>query len=149
MIDEGYITDDDVSLQSIRSFLRDHPDTKREVLNHNPSYVFFRVLDTGPLGNIEVPLTPGRSLALDDRLFPKGALVFIRCQKPIMGRDGRIAEWVPFSRFLLNQDTGGVIKGTGRADIFWGSSPYAELAAGHLQHKGDLYFLVEKPGYKK
>jgi membrane-bound lytic murein transglycosylase A len=147
MIDEGYIQDDDVSLQSIRSFFRDHPDTKIEILYHNPSYVFFRVLDTGPLGNIGVPLTPGRSLALDDRLFPKGALVFIHCQKPIMGRDGRIAEWVPFSRFLLNQDTGGVIKGTGRADIFWGSSPYAELAAGHLQHKGDLYFLLEKPLY--
>jgi len=149
MIDEGYIKDENVSLQSIRSFFRDHPDTKREVLNHNPSYVFFRVLDTGPLGNIGVPLTPGRSLALDNRLFPKGALVFIRCQKPIMGKDGGIVEWVPFSRFLLNQDTGGVIKGTGRADIFWGSSPYAELAAGHLKHKGDVYFLVEKPGYKK
>ncbi len=145
MIDKGYINSDNLSLQTIRSYLNDHPDIKEEILNYNPSYVFFRFLDNGPLGNIGVPLTPGRSLALDDRLFPKGALVYIRCQKPIMGKDGNIAKWVPFARFLLNQDTGGVIKGTGRADIFWGSDPYAELAAGHLKHEGDLFFLVKKP----
>jgi membrane-bound lytic murein transglycosylase A len=146
MIDKGYIQDQDLSLQTIRSFLKAHPDIKEEILSYNPSYVFFRFLDTqGPLGNIGVPLTPGRSLAVDDRLFPKGSLVFIRCEKPIAGQDGEIVEWVPFSRFLLNQDTGGVIKGTGRADIFWGSDPYAELAAGHLKHRGDVYFLVQKP----
>lgn len=135
MIDKGYIDSDNLSLQTIRSYINDHPDIKEEILNYNPSYVFFRFLDNGPLGNIGVPLTPGRSLALDDRLFPKGALVYIRCQKPIMGKDGNISKWTPFSRFLLNQDTGGVIKGTGRADIFWGSDPYAELAAGHLKHE--------------
>ncbi len=62
-----------------------------------------------------------------------------------MAKDGDIAEWTPFSRFLLNQDTGGAIKGAGRADIFWGSDPYAEFAAGHLKDKGELYFLVKKP----
>jgi membrane-bound lytic murein transglycosylase A len=146
MIDKGYIQDEDLSLQAIRSFLKDHPDIEEEILSYNPSYVFFRLLDTqGPMGNIEVPLTPGRSLALDDMLFPKGSLVFIRCEKPIVGEDGEILDWVPFSRFLLNQDTGGVIKGTGRADIFWGSDPYAELAAGHFKHRGVIYFLVQKP----
>ena len=145
MIDKGYIAADNLSLQAIRSYLNDHPQIKEEILNYNPSYVFFRLLDNGPIGNIGVPLTPGRSLALDDRLFPKGALVYIHCQKPIIGEDGNIAGWVPFSRFLLNQDTGGVIKGTGRADIFWGSDPYAELAAGHLKHRGEIYFLVKKP----
>jgi len=145
MIDRGYIEPDDLSLQRIKSYLKDHPDVKDEVLNYNPSYVFFRLLDNGPFGNIAVPLTPGRSLALDDRLFPKGALVYIRCQKPIMGKDGNITGWTPFCRFLLNQDTGGVIKGTGRADIFWGSDPYAELAAGHFKHQGELFFLVKKP----
>jgi len=145
MIDSGYITADNLSLQTIRSYIKQNPEIKDETLNYNPSYVFFRLLDSGPLGNIGVPLTPGRSLAVDDRLFPKGALVYIRCQKPIMGKDGNITGWVPFSRFLLNQDTGGVIKGTGRADIFWGSDPYAELAAGNLKHKGEMYFLVKKP----
>ncbi len=145
MIDKGYIAADSLSLQTIRAYIDDHPEIKGEILNYNPSYIFFTLLESGPLGNIAVPLTPGRSLALDDRLFPKGALVYIRCQKPIIGEDGNIAGWVPFSRFLLNQDTGGVIKGTGRADIFWGSDPYAELAAGHLQHEGEIYFLVKKP----
>ena len=145
MIDMGYIESDRLSLQTIRSYLKEYPDIKEETLNYNPSYVFFTFLDNGPLGNIGVALTPGRSLALDNVLFPKGALVYIRCQKPIMGKDGDIAEWTPFSRFLLNQDTGGVIKGAGRADVFWGSDPYAELAAGHLKHKGELYFLVKKP----
>ncbi|MCD6266194.1 MAG: MltA domain-containing protein [Deltaproteobacteria bacterium] len=145
MIDNGYITSDNLSLQAIRSFIKQNPDIKDEILNYNPSYVFFRLLDRGPVGNIGVPLTPGRSIAVDDRLFPKGALVYIRCQKPIMGKDGNITGWVPFSRFLLNQDTGGVIKGPGRADIFWGSGQYAELAAGNLKHKGEMYFLVKKP----
>lgn len=145
MIDMGYIKSDELSLQTIRSYLKEYPDAKAETLNYNPSYVFFTFLDNGPLGNISVPLTPGRSLAVDSRLFPKGALVYIRCQKPIMGKDGEITKWVSFSRFLLNQDTGGAIKGAGRADIFWGSDPYAELAAGHLKHKGELYFLVKKP----
>ena len=145
MIDNGYITADKLSLQAIRSYIKQNPYIKDEILNHNPSYVFFRLLDSGPVGNIGVPLTPGRSLAVDDILFPKGALVYIRCQKPIVGKGGKITRWVPFSRFLLNQDTGGVIKGTGRADIFWGSGSYAEVAAGNLKHKGEMYFLVKKP----
>jgi len=145
MIDKGYIKDEDLSLQAIRSYLNEHPEVKEEILNYNPSYVFFRLLENGPIGNIGVPLTPGRSLALDDRLFPKGALVYICCQKPVVEKDGNIVGWTPFCRFLLNQDTGGVIKGTGRADLFWGSDPYAELAAGHLKHEGEIYFLVKKP----
>lgn len=145
MIDKGYIAADSLSLQTIRSYINDHPEIKGEILNYNPSYIFFTLLESGPLGNIAVPLTPGRSLALDDRLFPKGALVYICCQKPIMGEDGNLSGWTPFCRFLLNQDTGGAIKGAGRADIFWGNGPYEELAAGHLQHEGEIYFLVKKP----
>jgi len=145
LLDEGYIEPDNLSLQTIRSFLNAHPDIKEEILNYNPSYIFFTILDNGPLGNIAVPLTPGRSLALDSRLFPKGTLAYIRCQMPIMGEGGTIDDWIPFSRFILNQDTGGAIRGAGRGDIFWGSGEYAELAAGHLKHDGELYFLVLKP----
>jgi membrane-bound lytic murein transglycosylase A len=147
MIDKGYMEAEDLSLQGIRSYLKEHPHLKAEILNHNPSYIFFQLLDNGPLGNIGVPLTPGRSLAVDDRLFPKGALMYICCQKPDMEKDGQIAGWTPFCRFLLNQDTGGVIKGAGRADIFWGNDAYAEIAAGHLKHEGELYFLVKKPDF--
>jgi len=145
MIDKGYLSKQEISMQSIRRFLSEHPAKTGEILNHNPSYIFFRPLKTGPLGNIGVPLTPGRSLALDSRLFPKGALAFISCKKPLINERGQITDWKEFSRFMINQDTGGAIKGAGRADIFFGSGPYAETAAGHLKHEGELYILVKKP----
>ncbi|MBW1774773.1 MAG: murein transglycosylase, partial [Deltaproteobacteria bacterium] len=107
--------------------------------------VFFDIKKRGPLGNINVPLTPGRSIALDARLFPKGALCFISCEKPVVDSQGDITGWKGFSRFTLNQDTGGAIRGAGRADIFWGNGIYAELAAGHLKHDGLLYVLIKKP----
>jgi len=145
LLDMGFMNREQMSMQGIRKYLTEHPDIINEVLDHNPSYVFFHVLDSGPLGNINVPVTPGRSLALDDRLFPKGALAFMKCRKPVVNDQGEITKWKEFSRFVLNQDTGGAIKGAGRADLFWGSGPYAEIAAGHMQHDGMLYILIKKP----
>jgi membrane-bound lytic murein transglycosylase A len=132
-------------MQAIRKYLTENPGVLDEVLNYNPSYVFFRQVENGPLGSIDVLLTPGRSIALDSKIFPKGALGFISCQKPLVNEKGDITGWTQFSRFVLNQDSGGAIKGAGRADIFWGSGPYAELAAGHLKHDGELYILIKKP----
>jgi membrane-bound lytic murein transglycosylase A len=134
-----------MSMQGIRKYLTGHPEVLDEVLNSNPSYVFFRQVEKGPLGSLATLLTPGRSLALDPRIFPKGALGFISCKKPLVDDRGEIVSWTPFSRFVVNQDSGGAIKGAGRADIFWGSGPYAEVTAGHLQHEGELYILIKKP----
>ena len=145
MLDRLFLTREEMSMQSIRTYLSEYPEIMHDVLNHNPSYVFFHILEKGPLGNISVPLTPGRSIALDSKLFPKGALAFISCEKPGVNDLGEITEWSKFSRFVLNQDTGGAIKGAGRADIFWGSGPYAEWAAGHLKHNGELFILIKKP----
>ncbi len=145
MLDKEFLTKKEMSMQSIRRYLSEHPAKVKEILNYNPSYIFFRRLKTGPLGNISVPLTPGRSLALDSKLFPKGALAFISCKKPTINNRGEITGWNEFSRFVVNQDTGGAIKGAGRADIFWGNGPYAEIAAGHLKHDGELYILIKKP----
>ncbi|MDB9822646.1 MltA domain-containing protein [Deltaproteobacteria bacterium] len=145
MLDRGYMDEEEMSMQGIRAYLSDHPEVIDEVLNHNPSYVFFRLLDKGPLGNIGVPLTPGRSIALDSGIFPRGAICFISSEKPVISSSGKIENWTGFSRFVVNQDTGGAIKGAGRADIFWGSDQYAQLAAGHMQHEGDLYILIKKP----
>ena len=143
LIDTGALTKENMSMQSIREYLRGHPDRLAGVLNQNPSYVFFR-LDLGPsLGNIGVPLTPGRSIATDSRLFPKGAPGFILAQKPVI-ENGTITGWVPFARFVMNQDTGGAIKGPGRVDVFFGQGAEAELTAGNLQHEGELYFLMRK-----
>jgi membrane-bound lytic murein transglycosylase A len=145
MLEKEFLTREEMSMQSIRRYLSRHPEMMEEVLNQNQSYVFFRVAENGPFGSINVPLTPGRSVALNARLFPKGALCYISCQKPIINSSGEIVSWTNFSRFILNQDTGGAIRGSGRADIFWGSDQFAELAAGHMKHEGELYILIKKP----
>jgi membrane-bound lytic murein transglycosylase A len=145
MLDKGLLSREEMSMQSIRKYLSTHPEMIQEVLNYNQSYVFFRRIENGPFGNINVPLTPGRSVALNARLFPKGALGYISCQKPIVDNSGEIVSWTNFSRFVLNQDTGGAIRGSGRADIFWGSGQFAELAAGNMKHEGELYLLIKKP----
>jgi len=144
LLDRELMTREEMSMQSIRTYLTENAEIVDEVLNYNPSYVFFRIRQGGPYGNIEVPLTPGRSMALNVKLFPKGSLCFILCEKPILNREKEIDKWVPFSRFIMNQDTGGAITGTGRADIFWGSDEYAEIAAGHMKHEGKLFVLMKK-----
>ena len=145
LLDRGLLSSEEISMQSIRRYLSEHPEILEDVLNHNPSYVFFSLMENGPFGNIDVPLTPGRSVALDSRIFPKGALCFIATKKPVIDSTYEITNWSKFSRFVLNQDTGGAIKGSGRADIFWGSDQHAELTAGHMKHEGDLYILIKKP----
>jgi len=145
MIEKGLLGREEMSMQAIRKYLTENPGVLDEVLNYNPSYVFFRQVENGPFGSLDILLTPGRSVALDPKIFPKGALGFISCQKPLANEHGNIIKWTNFSRFVLNQDSGGAIKGAGRADIFWGSGPYAELAAGHLKHEGELYILIKKP----
>jgi peptidoglycan lytic transglycosylase A len=145
LVDEGKISREEISMQKILDYLRNHPEEIETVLNYNPSYVFFKVEKDGPLGSLEVKLTPGRSIALDRRLFPPAGLAFIETKKPSINEDGTIQKWVAFSRFVLNQDTGGAIRGPGRADLFWGSGPYAEIAAGQMQELGNLYFLILKP----
>lgn len=144
LIDEGKFFREDVSLSSIRKYLKEHPEKMSDILNHNESYVFFRIVENGPVGCLEVTLTPGRSIATDSRLYPKGALAFVRTKKPVLDSDGNIKTWVPFSRFVLNQDTGGAITGPGRVDLFCGRGKEAEIMAGHLKEKGEVYFFVKK-----
>lgn len=144
MIEERLVPREAMSMQAIRRHLAKYPSEAAEILNYNPSYVFFRTVEEGPLGSIAVPLTAGRAIATDLNLFPRGALAFIVCDKPILAQDGVIIGWKSFGRYVLNQDSGGAIRGPGRADIFWGDGPYGTIAAGHLKHYGDLYFLLLK-----
>lgn len=132
---------EEVSMQSIRRYLEQNPAAARAVLFSNPSYTFFRLLEEGPLGNINVPLTPGRSLALDHRLFAKGGLAYLEGDFPLFGDPGQTR---PFRRFMLVQDTGGAIRGHGRGDIFFGRGVVARWSAGHLKHPGRLFLLVAK-----
>lgn len=145
LLDQGKITAEEMSMQKIRAYLKKHPDQLDSVLHHNSSFVFFKVEDKGPLGNLGVPLTPSRSAAFDRNLFPPAALAFISTRIPVIDGDKKIAAWDDLKGFVLNQDTGGAIKGANRADLFWGSGPYAEVAAGHLKNQGEIYFLILNP----
>jgi membrane-bound lytic murein transglycosylase A len=138
------MSSEEMSLQSIRSYLRDHPEVREDVLWHNESYVFFRWLEDGPVGSINVPLTAGRSIATDFNYYPRGALAFLESEKPRLDANGRVIGWEPLHRWVVNQDTGGAIKGAGRVDLFCGSGETAEWVAGRLKHPGSLYFLVKR-----
>jgi membrane-bound lytic murein transglycosylase A len=144
LIDRGKIPQEEMSMQRLRGYLSDHPEEQNEIFSYNESYVFFRFLQEGPLGNIEVPLTAGRSIATDARLFPKGALAFISTERPVLDAAGGLAGWQPFSRFVLNQDTGGAIRGPQRVDLYFGTGAEAEGAAGYMNRPGKLYFLSLK-----
>lgn len=143
LIDERRMPREAVSMQSIRAWLAAHPEERSRVLRYNESFVFFSRRAAPPLGSLGVPLTPERSIATDSRLFPPGALAFVRAERPALLEEGRVG-WRPLSRFVLNQDTGGAIRGPGRVDVFWGRGMDAELAASLMQQQGELYFLVPK-----
>jgi len=144
LVKQGKMSMEEVSLDGIKRYLRVHPEEMFDILNCNESYVFFRIVEEGPVGSLNVPVTSGRSIATDASMFPRGALAFIRVKKPVIDKDGNIVSWGPFSRFVLNQDAGGAIKGPGRVDLFCGRGRNAEIMAGHLKEEGDLYFLVKK-----
>ena len=144
LADQGKVPLEEMSLKRIKRYLNENPEELLQVLNYNKSYVFFRIVEEGPVGSLNVPVTSGRTIATDSTLFPKGSLAFIRTKKPSVDENGYIMSWSSFSRFVLNQDTGGAIKGPGRVDLFCGSGIYAETMAGHLKETGDLYFLVKR-----
>ncbi len=140
----GRISPAEISYQSIKRYLREHPEDLSEILGHNESFVFFRDVTEGPVGSLGEILTAGRSIATDAAVFPRGALAFMRARKPNFDKDGVVESWVPFSRFVISQDAGGMIKGAGRVDLFCGSGDEAEKLAGSLTERGALYFLVKK-----
>ena len=144
LLNKGKIKKGESSQQSIIKYLRAHPEELSDILNYNESYIFFRIVENGPIGALGLTLTAGRSIATDLDIFPKGALAFIKLRKPIFDKNGHIESWESFSRFVLNQDTGGLIKGPGRVDLFCGTGPEAEMMAGSLKENGELYFLVKK-----
>jgi membrane-bound lytic murein transglycosylase A len=144
LIDNGEIAKEEMSMQRLRRYLADNPGRQNEIFAYNESYVFFRINSEGALGSLGVPVTPGRSIATDARLFPKGALAVIKTEIPLIDEAGGLAGWRPVSRFVLNQDTGGAIRGFQRADYFFGSGGTAGALAGYMNRPGKLYFLIPK-----
>lgn len=149
MEEKGYI--EDRSIYAQREFLEVNPQRHEEIYSTCPSYVYFRPSIQPPTGSGGAPVTSGRSIATDTLYYPrKGTLSFIMAQRPKPGQIGQDPrespiEFQPFSRFVLDQDTGGAIDGKARVDIYQGDDDYARLAAFNTQHTGNLFFLVLKP----
>jgi membrane-bound lytic murein transglycosylase A len=144
LIEKGKMNAQEVSYPRVQQYLRNNPEELSDLFTYNERYIFFREVERKPLGSLEVPVTSGRTIATDPDVFPKGALVFIRTRKPVFDAGGQISQWIPFSRFVLNQDTGAAIKGPGRADLFCGEGPDAERLAGSFSEKGEIYILIRK-----
>lgn len=145
LIDRGVFEKGKVTLVKLKQWLRDHPTEAVEVMQQNPSYVFFQERtgfdpSEGPLGAQGVPLTPQRSLAVDPRFVPYGAPVFLDTTLPASVMHAPVN--VPFRRLFIAQDTGGAIKGPARADLFFGFEPPAETLAGGMQQKGTFTLLL-------
>jgi membrane-bound lytic murein transglycosylase A len=140
MIERGLLERHEVSMQSIRKYLDEHPEEMRDLLSTNPSYVFFKLGDDGPYGAMGRLLTPRVSVATDPNLLPLGSLLLLRTKLP---PDEPGGSGVKMAGLVLAQDTGGVIKGA-RLDFFCGSGDRAEHLAGHLKADATVALLVSK-----
>ena len=139
LIDQGEIAAGQASMQGIKNWAAAHPDRVQELMNANPSLVFFRELPVegvGPPGALGLALTPERSIAVDPRNVPLGAPVWLATTWPDDPR--------PLERLMLAQDTGGAIRGAVRADFYWGSGPEAGAMAGKMRQKGQMWVLMPR-----
>ncbi len=135
MGDEELIPKDDINFFTLRQWLYDHHDEAMAMMERNPSYVFFKQLDTsGPVGAVGAVLTPQRSLAVDSRYIPYGLPLFLEANLP----PTRYTPALPFHRLMIAQDTGGAIRGPVRGDIFFGAGEAAEYMAGYMKGRGPL-----------
>jgi membrane-bound lytic murein transglycosylase A len=139
LIDQGELPIEQASMQGIKTWAKAHPKRMQELLNANPSLVFFREVPlegAGPPGALGVPLTPERSIAVDPRQITLGAPVFMSTTLP--------NESTPLNRLMVAQDTGGAIRGVVRADFYWGSGAKAGSLAGRMRQKGTMWVLMPR-----
>ena len=140
MVDAGVMTREEVTLRTIRAYLDAHPGEVMDWLHKNPRYVFFRDLgpsdDKGPVGALNVALTPGRSVAVDPEFISLGLPLWLNTTRPDTG--------APLRRVVVAQDKGGAIKGPGRIDLFWGAGEEAERLAGEMKQQGQYWIIVPR-----
>ena len=144
LIDQGLLDEGTASLQSIRRLWKRNPAAVQKAMNTNESFVFFQEYDGGswPAGSLGFPVTARRSVATDKQIFPRGGVVLVDTTAARFAGDPD-----PFSQFMFDQDTGGAIRAPGRADLYLGAGPMAELLAGRQKNEGHLYYFFLKPEY--
>jgi peptidoglycan lytic transglycosylase A len=131
--ERGILPPGGASMQAIVAWMRANPEAGRALMRDNPSYIFFKPLTgPGPLGALNVPVTPRATVAADPMFVPLGAPVYLAVDRP-----DAYGLWVA-------QDTGGAIKGANRFDTFWGAGPEATQIAGGMAANGIAYVLLPK-----
>lgn len=142
LLNQGYITRSEATMQGIQQWARNNPNRVEEMLNANPRFVFFKILpsnvaaDLGPIGALGVPLTAERSIAVDLRALPLGAPVFLSTTRPLSTQI--------LQRLVMAQDTGTAIVGAVRADYYWGSGEAAGELAGRMKQAGQAWLLLPR-----
>lgn len=137
LLDEGKVAPGEATVQHIRDWLRANPEQASDIMRRNRRFTFFRVIDgEGPIGGHGVPLTPGRSLAVDPAFMPLGAPIWLDTTWPGSDR--------PLRRLMVAQDIGGAIKGPVRGDFFWGYGEDALEHAGGMKETGRYFLLLPK-----
>lgn len=140
LVSKGELNRSQSSMQGIKDWVRAHPERLNELLDINPAFVFFKLKPTdglGPAGALSVPLTPGRSVAVDRRFIPLGTPLFLATTYPN-------APSSPLRRMVMAQDTGTAIVGAARVDLFWGFGEEAGQQAGRMNQRGELWLLWPK-----
>ena len=144
LIDRGIIPKEQMSMQKIREWMEQNPDGAKDLRRQNRSYVFFREVQLSdkdePVGAQGVPLTPGRSIAVDNSLHVYGTPFFIEGELPIDSAQSR----TPFHRLMIAQDTGSAIVGPARADLYFGAGADAGKVSGRLRHAMHFVMLVPR-----
>ena len=144
LIDRGIIPKEQMSMQKIREWMEQNPDGANELRRQNRAYVFFREVPLSDkdeaVGAQGVPLTPGRSIAVDRALHVYGTPFFIEGELPIESEQSK----TPFRRLMIAQDTGSAIVGPARADLYFGAGSDAGKVSGRLRHNMHFVILVPK-----
>ena len=138
LVADGKLDANTVSMPAIRRYFREHPGELDAYIQRNDRFVFFQAYDgtRWPAGSLGFKVTPGRTLATDKTVYPRGGAVLVSTVTP----DGE-----RFEKLMLDQDTGGAIRAPGRADIYFGVGADAEAIAGSMAAEGRLYYLFLKP----
>ena len=144
LIDRGIIPKEQMSMQKIRDWMEQNPDGAQDLRRQNRSYIFFREVQLSDkdeaVGAQGVPLTPGRSIAVDKSLHVYGTPFFIAGELPIQSEQSK----TPFRRLMIAQDTGSAITGPARADLYFGAGPDAARVSGRLKNNMNFVMLVPK-----
>jgi len=139
MLADGVITNDQYNLRGLRAYFAAHPEAMDKYLHLNNRYIFFTERPGGPFGSLNQPVTPMATTATDKSVYPRAMPSFVVTTVPSAAGNA------PWRAIMLDQDTGGGIRASGRCDLYMGIGPEAEQLAGQERAIGQLYYLALKP----